>query len=75
MTKVKVSVQSDKFGKSVWRTGQTSSRLDNLRKVQVIGAEIDPTTGGCQDVNGNVHFLVPEDKVTEFNQIVESFNQ
>jgi hypothetical protein len=71
--KTQVGIQSSKFGKAEWEGGDNHTRITRLRQAQVLGAEIDPSTGGAQDNEGIVYFLVPNDKIEDFKSLVNSW--
>jgi hypothetical protein len=65
---IQIGVNADSFGAAA-----TPTRVSRIRKVRELGAEIDPSTGAQADDKGMVYFLVPEDKIAEFQALVNSF--
>jgi hypothetical protein len=63
------AVQSSKFGDTSHPNGY-QIRITRLRDLEAIGAVLKD---GVQDLAGNIHFEIPDDKLDEFNSIVEGF--
>ena len=68
---IRVAVKSDDLGDrtSITKDGH-SIRLSRLDQLTNLGAQLEEST---QDQNGNIFFLVPEDRIDEFNNLVDGF--